>query len=166
MFKRISVLLIALMLSAPSLGGGAFGTYEFSTPENRKRYNTFLEELRCPKCKNTNLAGTPSQIAIDLRRELHRLIEEGKTDAEVIDFMVSRYGDFVLYRPPMQSNTVALWIGPVVFLGIGALVAGMIVWRRRSSQNLEEALSPEEQAKLARLFEAERNHKEPPSRNQ
>lgn len=165
MFKRITVLWIALLLSAPSLGGGAFGIYEFSSPENRQRYNMFLEELRCPKCKNNNLAGTNSQIAIDLRRELHRMIEEGKTDAEIINFMVSRYGDFVLYRPPVQGNTLALWVGPVVFLGIGALVAGMIVWRRRSSQTLEEALSPEEQAKLASLLEMERKHKEPTTRN-
>lgn len=165
MFKRILVLWMALLLSAPSLGGGAFGVFEFSSDENRQRYRMFLEELRCPKCKNNNLAGTNSQIAIDLRRELHRMIEEGKSDAEIIDFMVIRYGDFVLYRPPVQGNTMALWIGPVVFLGIGAMVAGVIVWRRRRFTGAEDGLNPEEQAKLASLLEAEENGRPPIDRN-
>ncbi len=105
-------------------------TYEFGQEADLDRYNTFIEELRCPKCKNQNLSGSNSPIAKDLRRELHRLITEGKEDQQIIDFMVSRYGDFVLYRPPLQKNTYVLWIAPGAMLILGLLILGFIVFKR------------------------------------
>lgn len=132
----------------------AVDVYEFSSEERRDRYQKFIEELRCPKCKNNNLAGTNSQIAIDLRRELHRMVEQGANDEEIVDFMVSRYGEFVLYRPRLQRSTMALWGGPILFISLGALVVGLIVWRRRRSGDSKSELSETEQAELDQLLKS------------
>jgi cytochrome c-type biogenesis protein CcmH len=98
-----------------------------------KRLNTIAEELRCLVCQNESLAGSRADLAQDLRREVRSLIKSGKSDQEVKDFLVSRYGDFVLYRPPVKPTTWVLWIGPFVLLvaGIGALIAYL---RRRGRQ--------------------------------
>lgn len=152
MIKRLLALSVALLLSAQCFA--AVDVYEFSSEVDRERYQMFLEELRCPKCKNNNLAGTNSQIAVDLRRELHRLVSEGRSDEEIVNFMVSRYGDFVLYRPRVQGNTIALWTAPFVFMLIGGVTVGAIVWRRRKvvSAGKSPELSPEEQARLDELL--------------
>lgn len=123
--------------------------HKFETESQRERYLTLIDELRCPKCQNQNLAGSNSQIATDLRRELHRLLLEGKTDREIKDFMVARYGDFVLYKPPLQSSTVVLWLLPLVLLLVGAVALMMIVRQRRSVKNATtEILSTDEVSKL------------------
>lgn len=103
---------------------------DLDSPEDFARYQKFADELRCPKCQNQNLKDSNSPISEDLRRELARLIREGKTDAEIREFMVSRYGDFILYRTPVQKNTLVLWIGPVVMFGIGGLIFAIILFRR------------------------------------
>jgi len=111
------------------------------------------EELRCLVCQNESLAGSRADLAEDLRREIRTLIRQGKTDPEIIDFLVSRYGDFVRYRPPFKPTTWLLWIGPFVLLlaGIGALVAYL---RRRP--RLEATLSADEQDRAARLLAGDR----------
>lgn len=151
MLKLFQILGLALLFSHAAMA--AIDVYEFKSEDERKRYQMFLEELRCPKCKNQNLAGTNSQIAMDLRRELHKMVVDGKTDAEIIDFMVSRYGDFVLYRPPLKASTVALWLGPVVFLLTGIVTVGIIVWRRRRLVPEIANLSEEEQKQLAAMLD-------------
>lgn len=145
-----------IVLILPGQVIAAIDVYEFPTEGERKRYQKFLEELRCPKCKNNNLAGTNSEIADDLRRELHKMVLEGKTDDEIISFMVSRYGDFVLYRPPVQGNTIALWAGPVVFLLIGLGAVTWVVLRRRKLDGAEAELTEEEQKQLAAILESEK----------
>jgi cytochrome c-type biogenesis protein CcmH len=150
------LLIFWLLLMLPYQAMAAIDVYDFPADDQRKRYQKFLEELRCPKCKNNNLAGTNSEIADDLRRELHKMVLEGKTDAEIIDFMVSRYGDFVLYRPPVQGNTMALWFGPVVFLVIGLGAVGWIVLRRRKLVTAEAQLTEDEQKQLAAILESEK----------
>lgn len=153
---RKFLLLCWIVLSLSGQAMAAIDVYEFPTEDERKRYQKFLEELRCPKCKNNNLAGTNSEIADDLRRELHKMVLEGKSDDEIIDFMVSRYGDFVLYRPPVQTNTIALWAGPVIFLLIGFGAIAWIVVRRRGLSAAETALTEEEQRQLAAILESEK----------
>jgi cytochrome c-type biogenesis protein CcmH len=149
--KLFQILGLALLFSHAAMA--AVDVYEFNSDDERRRYQHFLEELRCPKCKNQNLAGTNSQIAVDLRRELHKMVHDGKTDAEIIDFMVSRYGDFVLYRPPLKASTLALWMGPVVFLLTGLTTVGVIVWRRRRFVPEIAKLSEEEQKQLAAMLD-------------
>jgi cytochrome c-type biogenesis protein CcmH len=145
-FKQISVFFGLFILALSALAG--IDTYEFDKPEDVQRYNQFIEELRCPKCQNNNLAGSNAPLAKDLRRELHRLIIEGKTDRNIIDFMVDRYGDFVLYRPPLQKNTYILWYGPIVMLILGFGVIALIVYRRSKTPNSNGGLTDGEQEQL------------------
>lgn len=128
-----------------------------STPELQARYHVLIEEMRCPKCQNQNLAGSDSMVAADLRREIRRLLEEGFSDQEVNDYMVARYGDFVLYRPPVQRNTLALWLAPGIFAALGLLSMVIIVVRSRSGRGGSQAseaseLSADEQQRLAQLL--------------
>ncbi|MFD2310404.1 cytochrome c-type biogenesis protein [Microbulbifer halophilus] len=128
-----------------------------STPELEARYRVLIEEMRCPKCQNQNLAGSDSPVAGDLRREIRRLLEEGFTDVEITDYMVARYGDFVLYRPPLQRNTFALWVAPGVFAAIGLLALIVIVMRSRSGTGASQSdvsteLTDDERRRLERLL--------------
>ncbi len=123
-------LLFLGLLLAIQPAGAVIETYEFDTELQRQRYQDFIEELRCPKCQNQNLAGSNSPISADLRRELHRLLLEGKSDTEIIDYMVSRYGEFVLYRPPLNKHTLALWIVPAGLLMLGAIAVILLLRRR------------------------------------
>ena len=116
-----------------------------------KRLIVIAEELRCLVCQNESLAGSHADLAEDLRREVRHLLKQGKTDAEVKDFLVSRYGDFVLYRPPVKPTTWLLWAGPFVFLIAG--VAGLVVFLRRRNQQLARTeLSAEDQKRAAELL--------------
>ena len=126
----VCVCVFALVLATPA--AAVIETYEFETELQHQRYQDFIEELRCPKCQNQNLAGSNSPISADLRRELHRLLLEGKSDQEIVDYMVARYGEFVLYRPPLNKHTIVLWLLPVALLLLGALVVTMLVRRKAS----------------------------------
>jgi cytochrome c-type biogenesis protein CcmH len=139
--------LVLISFSSPSLA--AIDAYSFPNDELRDRHNALIDELRCPQCLNTNLAGSDSMIAKDLRREVHRLLLEGYTDQEVLDFMYERYGDFILYEPRVSARTYVLWFGPLVLL----LFAFGIGWRVANSRKQIAELSAEEQAKLDQLIE-------------
>ncbi len=132
----------------------AIDTFEFASEAERQRYRNLIEELRCPKCQNQNIADSDAPIAMDLRGEIYRMLEEGKSNEEIIDFLVSRYGDFVLYKPPLTSRTLLLWYGPAGLLLIGFGVLGVIVLRRRGQQKDRSAagLSLDEQARLDALL--------------
>jgi len=145
--------LLAVISSPPALA--AIDAYSFPTDEMRDRHNSLIDELRCPQCLNTNLAGSDSMIAKDLRREVHRLLLEGQTDDEVLDFMYERYGDFILYEPRVKTSTLVLWFGPLGLL-LFVLVVGWRVSHRRS-KTLD--LTLEEQAQLDRLFESSNEKK-------
>ena len=103
----------------------------FDTAADQQRYRHLIEELRCLVCQNQNLAESDADLAKDLRKEVYEQIEAGKTDREIVDFMVARYGDFVLYRPPFKATTVLLWVGPFLILGAGIAVLSVHVRRRR-----------------------------------
>ena len=98
-------------------------------PVTEQRLISISEEMRCLVCQNESLAGSRSDLANDLRREIRVLIKEGKSDDQIRNFMVERYGDFVLYRPPVKPVTWLLWIGPFVILGVG--IAGLLTYLRR-----------------------------------
>ena len=110
-----------LLLVIAGFVHAAIDAYDFDSEGQRQRYLEFTRELRCPKCQNQNLADSNAPIAADLRRELHRLLVEGRTDPEIVDFMVSRYGDYVLYNPPVERRTWLLWLAPLAMLGGGLL---------------------------------------------
>jgi cytochrome c-type biogenesis protein CcmH len=133
----------------------AIDVHEFNNEVDRKRYQSFIDEMRCPKCQNQNLSGSDSPIAMDLRRELYLMIEEGKSDKEIIDFMVERYGEFILYRPRVNSSTLLLWGAPVFLLIAGIILLLVIVRKRRTLDVVanESGLSVEERERLAGLLE-------------
>ena len=97
----------------------------------QQRLKKLSEELRCLVCQNQTLADSNADLAIDLRRQVESMISAGRSDREIRDYMVQRYGDFVLYRPPMQGNTFALWLGPFAMLGGGALIWWLVQRRSR-----------------------------------
>jgi len=146
---------LLLMTIAPMSVADARDVYGFDTQAQEQRFQTLISELRCPKCQNQNIADSDAPIAMDLRNEIFRMLEEGKSNEEIIDFLVSRYGDFVLYKPPLTSRTLLLWYGPAGLLLIGFGVLGVIVLRRRGQNKDRSAagLSVDEQARLAALLE-------------
>jgi cytochrome c-type biogenesis protein CcmH len=131
---------------------------QFDNEAERARYQQFIADLRCPKCQNQNLAGSDAPIAADLRKELRRLLKEGQSDQQIVDFMVARYGEFVLYKPRLDRNTALLWFAPIALFGVGAGVIGTILWRhRRARASATAALTADEQAQLAELLQADSN---------
>ena len=147
------LLLISLLFLSPH-AFSAIETHEFANNLERKRYQSFIEEMRCPKCQNQNLAGSDSPISIDLRRELYEMIKLDKSDKEITDFMVERYGDYILYRPRVTPATYVLWGAPVVLLMIGIVVVIVILRRRRrlALTQVSQYLTDEEQIRLNSLL--------------
>jgi len=120
-------------------------------PVTEQRLISISEEMRCLVCQNESLAGSRSDLANDLRREIRTLIQEGKSDEQIRSFMVERYGDFVLYRPPVKPITWLLWIGPFVILLIGIL--GLLTYlRQRNSDVTTIALSDDDNKKIDALL--------------
>ena len=111
--------------------------YKFDDESTRIRYKEITKQLRCPKCQNQDIADSNSPISSDMRREVHRLLLDGKTDSEVVDFMVERFGEFVTYKPKIQSSTYLLWFGPWIFVIFGLLLIGLLI-RSRSGDNDKE----------------------------
>ena len=145
--RGVMIAVLGLVLSAGAWG--AIETYQFADEVERKRYRSFVAELRCPKCQNQNLADSDAPIAKDLRRELHRLIRDGKSDIEIVDYMVSRHGEFILYTPPFKAATAVLWLAPAVLLLLGIGVVWHLVRRRGSAP---PPLSAQEQQRLRALL--------------
>ena len=147
------LLLISLLFLSPH-AFSAIETHEFANDLERKRFQSFIEEMRCPKCQNQNLAGSDSPISIDLRRELYEMIKLDKSDKEITDFMVERYGDYILYRPRVTPATYVLWGAPVVLLMIGIVVVIVILRRRRrlALTQVSQHLTNEEQIRLNSLL--------------
>ncbi|MDX9686689.1 MULTISPECIES: cytochrome c-type biogenesis protein [Halopseudomonas] len=148
--------LLVLALMAP-LALAAIDTYEFDTEEQRQRFYQLSSELRCPKCQNQNIADSDAPIAMDLRREVYRMLNEGKDNEEIVDFLVARYGEFVRYKPALTPATAILWFGPAAMLLAGFIV--LLVMLRRRQKALREAagksLSQDEQRRLQSLLERE-----------
>ncbi len=146
--SRIALLFLLVFLASQQ-AFAAIDAYPFPDNELRLRHNALIDELRCPQCLNTNLAGSDSMIAKDLRREVHRLLLEGKTDGEILDFMHQRYGDFILYKPRLQSGTLVLWFGPLFLL----LVASAALFRLVASRKAGVTnLSAEDSRRLEELI--------------
>lgn len=147
--KRILLFVVAILACGLLQAKEAAPLAEDEAVE--KRLIAISEELRCLVCQNESLAGSRADLAQDLRREVRKLIKDGKSDQEVRDFLVSRYGDFVLYRPPVKPTTWLLWAGPFVLMiaGIAVLVAYL---RRRGREVKDTVLSDEERRRAEALL--------------
>jgi cytochrome c-type biogenesis protein CcmH len=122
-------------------------------PVAEKRLQSLSEELRCLVCQNQNIADSNAELAQDLRREIRAMIRDGKSDKEIIDFMVVRYGDFVLYRPPVKGITLLLWGGPVALMLLGLLILVRYLRRRVSRMAEDKPLSADETGRAEALLE-------------
>jgi cytochrome c-type biogenesis protein CcmH len=138
MLKTFTVM---LLLSFATGGFAIESHLGFDDPVLNERFRSLLREVRCPKCLNTSIADSNAPIAEDLRREVHRQMANGASDVEIVEHLVSRYGEFVVYRPPLQPTTWALWGGPLVLLGIGGLVFARILKNRVNQPLNEDSIS-------------------------
>ena len=153
--KKHNVVLAALCLSA--FAAVAQPTQPHSpivpvaaTGEALRRETRIAAELRCLVCQNQTIADSSADLALDLRRQVREQIAAGKTDSEIIDYMTARYGDFVLYRPPLKATTVLLWFGPALLLLGGALFAWRLVRARRLAT--VATLSDDDRQRAAKLL--------------
>ena len=121
------------------------------SPQYEDRYYSLLNELRCLVCQNQTIAESDADLAKDLRFEVKKMLEEGATDAEIIDFMAGRYGDFVLYKPPVKPKTYLLWFGPFIFLALVLFILIVIVKKQKKTNHAK--LSTEEQRKLNSILD-------------
>jgi cytochrome c-type biogenesis protein CcmH len=151
--RRLMFVLTLGLLLLPLAGALALEPYSFSEPSQENRYRALINELRCLVCQNQSLADSNAELAGDLRREVQQQISAGASDKEIIDFMVARYGDFVLYRPPLRLTTVLLWSGPFLLVAGLLLVLGMQI--RRGSREAPVPLNEEERQRLAALLHRE-----------
>lgn len=154
----INLLRVLLLVAAILPGASALAvieTYEFDTDALYERYKVLSDELRCPKCQNQNIAASNAPIAQDLRKQLHQQLHEGKSDDEIVDFMVQRYGEFVLYRPRWSAATALLWLAPALLLGLGIVIVASIMRKRSPVAAGAAALGDEEQARLQSLLNSD-----------
>ncbi len=144
----------ALGLCLTGIAHAAIDTYEFANDTERERFRDLTTELRCPKCQNQDIADSNAPIAADLRKQIYTQMAAGKSNQQIIDYMVDRYGEFVRYKPEVSERTWLLWFGPAALLGLGVIVIGAIVARRRRPAGATSTtLSAEEQARLDQLLD-------------
>lgn len=143
------VMLIILCVSGPAWAGEARPLTDDPVAEARLKH--LAVELRCLVCQNQTLADSNAPLAEDLRREVREMIAKNMSDQEIIEFLVARYGDFVLYRPPLKATTTVLWVGPFVLMTIGATALVMTL-RRRSRTVVEVSVTDEEHRRVEQLL--------------
>ncbi len=146
-------LLVAGCLAVASLSASALEPRSFPSPDVADRYRGLVEEIRCLVCQNQSIADSNADLARDLRNKVDEMLREGRSDDEILAFMVARYGNFVRYRPPFDTATLLLWCGPFVLAG--AALAWLLVLIRRRAPG-RERLTDEERHRLAALVDAER----------
>ncbi len=127
-------LVFIVLLFASLVAQATEEAYEFDTPQQRLLFQTLTAELRCPMCQNQNIADSDAMISHDMRRKVYTLIKQGKNEAEIIDYMKSRYGDFIHYKPPVTPVTMWLWLAPILF----SIVALLVVFLRRRTTPPED----------------------------
>ncbi|GIU19968.1 cytochrome c biogenesis protein [Shewanella sp. c952] len=152
--KSLSALV--LLLSMASVANATpVDTYEFKSPENQKRALSLAHSLRCPQCQNQNLIDSNSPVAQDLRLEVFEMVDEGKNDDEIVEFMTSRYGEFVLYKPRMEAKTYVLWLGPIGLLIFGGFIGFLFIRKQRIAESNTDELTSEDLQELDRLLKRE-----------
>jgi cytochrome c-type biogenesis protein CcmH len=159
--KRLTRLVVALTFALCGTFAQAREAAPMAADEAvEKRMVEISDELRCLVCQNESLSGSHAELAVDLRREIRGMIKQNKTNDEIMDFMVSRYGDFVRYRPPLKATTLLLWFGPFVLLGGASM--GLVIYLRRRRARVEldaETLSAEDRQRAEVLLQQNESEK-------
>ncbi|MBC6487296.1 cytochrome c-type biogenesis protein [Aeromonas hydrophila] len=152
---------IASLLLLAGLGGAgqalaAIDVYTFDSDAQEQTFRELTKELRCPKCQNQDIADSNAGLAKDLRDKTYQMVREGKDKQEVVDYMVARYGNFILYNPPLMASTLILWLGPLLVIVTGVVMVVVRSRRRPAAATpADSALSAEEQRRLAALLKEE-----------
>jgi cytochrome c-type biogenesis protein CcmH len=151
-WRRLLVPLFAGLLALAVVGGAAAKEAEpmSADPVLEARVLKIAEELRCLVCQNETIAASHADLAVDLRKQIRIKLQAGESQQQIVDFMVARYGDFVLYRPPLKASTVLLWLGPFVLLVVAAVLMALNIRRRRRGVMAQEWT--QEQARRARAL--------------
>lgn len=139
----LTVMLLAVLGWQP-LAAESRDVYPLATESERERFRTLTNELRCPKCQNQNIADSDAPIASDMRAEVHRMMQEGAGDEEIVSALVSRFGEFVRYKPEFDARTALLWATPVIVIVIGLVVIAVVVIRSRRHQDADTVLTEEQ----------------------
>ena len=151
---RVPALIAACVLATTvAHAQSVFEPLGFASPEHEQRYRTLVDELRCLVCQNQTIAESNADLASDLRREVYRMVEDGRSAEDIAGFMVARYGDFVLYRPPLRGGTIALWAGPFLLAATGLAVLAVYLRRRRRAP--AAPLDADERQRVQRIFDVE-----------
>lgn len=151
--KKILIILTLLFLLNPSVYA-AVEVKQFNNPEQELRYKKLINEFRCVVCQNQNIADSNAELAKDLRKQVYKMIIAGKSDDAILEFMVSRYGDFVLYRPLFNTTTFLLWVGPFIIFVLGLFV--LIRFIRQRKKVVITTLSDNEKEKLKKLLKEDK----------
>jgi cytochrome c-type biogenesis protein CcmH len=154
---RVIVFLVMALLLTPPVVAAPVVTYEFASEEQEALFNKLSNELRCLVCQNQSIADSNAELATDLREEIYGMLQQGNSEEEIIEFMVARYGDFVLYNPPMKPMTWLLWFGPAIVFIFG-LVFVVRFMKAQTTEAAPDSLSEEEIARINNLH-AERERK-------
>lgn len=139
---KFKVLIGLLLFLHSILLSAAIDVYQFDDPEKEQRFQKLAFELRCPKCQNQNIADSNAEIAKDLRTKIQQMLVADKSDTEIVDYMVERYGDFVLYEPQVKPETYLLWFGPALFLVFGLIIVALIIRSCKTSYEDSNAHEP------------------------
>lgn len=149
--RSMLAFLLAVVVLSLAHARAAAGPVE-ANPGLDRRAAAISQQLRCVVCQNQTIADSQAELAIDLRKKVREMLERGMSDQQVVDYVVQRYGDFVLYRPPVTRNTLLLWFGPALFLAAGLLV---LAFRLSRQGQQPPPLAPEALARAARLLDDE-----------
>ncbi len=153
----VLALVMCMVMALPAIGTQAHAAQAVplaDDPEMQARMKRLEYELRCLVCQAESIAESHSEFAQDIRREVARMMKEGMSDQEIRQFLVDRYGDFILFRPPVKSTTMLLWAGPLLLLSIGVVVIGVILLRRRRTEAGAPRLSEEDHRRASALLTA------------
>lgn len=161
MRRHFLLIFLILMLTSVAAQATSLSSFEFSTPEQEREFRSLTEELRCLVCQNESLAGSNAELAQDLRREIYDMMIAGKSKDDIIQFMVTRYGDFVLFQPPLKPSTYPLWFGPFILFAIASFFLFRTLLQKKRAQ--ESVLSEQDQARLQELL---RDNSETPDTKQ
>lgn len=126
---------LLMLLVLPLTVAADIDAYQFDDPAKEARYKKLIKELRCTVCQNQDIADSNAELASDLRRKTYKMVQDGKDEDYVKDYMAQRYGDFVLYRPRLQTNTILLWVGPFIILLIAVFVLLRIIRRKPAADD-------------------------------
>jgi cytochrome c-type biogenesis protein CcmH len=155
MSRLIKTLVLATALTIGTAASAfTLEEFQFESPAQEAEFRELIGKLRCLVCQNESLAGSQAELAQDLRNEVYRMMRAGQSEGEILDFLVARYGDFVLYDPPLKPSTYILWFGPFIIIAVAAFFMLRSILSHKSSS--DEDISDDDLQRLQTLLDAER----------